>query len=81
LLIEGCLVASFAMQAHACYIYLRGEYILERNRLQAAIDEAYAAGLVGKNACGTGWDFDIYMHHGAGAYICGEETKKRSPFR
>ena len=74
LLIEGCLVASFAMQAHACYIYLRGEYILERNRLQAAIDEAYAAGLVGKNACGTGWDFDIYMHHGAGAYICGEET-------
>ena len=74
LLIEGCLVASFAMQANACYIYLRGEYILERNRLQAAIDEAYAAGLVGKNACGTGWDFDIYMHHGAGAYICGEET-------
>jgi len=75
LLIEGCLVASFAMQAHACYIYVRGEYILERNRLQAAIEEAYAAGLVGKNACGTGWDFDIYMHHGAGAYICGEELK------
>ena len=74
LLVEGCLVASFAMQANACYIYLRGEYVLERNRLQAAIDEAYAAGLVGKNACGTGWDFDIYMHHGAGAYICGEET-------
>jgi len=74
LLIEGCLVASFAMQAHACYIYVRGEYIQERNRLQAAIEEAYAAGLVGKNACGTGWDFDIYMHHGAGAYICGEET-------
>ncbi len=74
LLIEGCLVASFAMQAHACYIYVRGEYIQERNRLQAAIDEAYKAGLVGKNACGSGWDFDIYMHHGAGAYICGEET-------
>ena len=74
LLIEGCLVASFAMQAHACYIYVRGEYIQERNRLEAAIKEAYAAGLVGKNACGTGWDFDIYMHHGAGAYICGEET-------
>jgi len=74
LLVEGCLVASFAMQAHACYIYVRGEYILERNRLQKAIDEAYAAGLVGKNACGSGWDFDIYMHHGAGAYICGEET-------
>jgi len=74
LLIEGCLVASFAMQAHVCYIYVRGEYIQERNRLQAAIDQAYKAGLVGKNACGSGWDFDIYMHHGAGAYICGEET-------
>jgi len=74
LLIEGCLVASFAMQAHACYIYVRGEYIQERNRLQAAIDQAYKAGLVGKNACGSGFDFDIYMHHGAGAYICGEET-------
>ena len=74
LLIEGCLVASYAMGAHACYVYLRGEYILERIRLQEAIDEAYAAGLVGKNACGSGWDFDIYVHHGAGAYICGEET-------
>jgi len=51
---------------------VRGEYIQERNRLDAAIKEAYAAGLVGKNACGTGWDFDIYMHHGAGAYICGQ---------
>ena len=74
LLIEGCLIASFAMRAQACYIYVRGEFIHEREVLQAAIDEAYAAGLVGKNACGTGWDFDIYVHHGAGAYICGEET-------
>ncbi len=74
LLIEGCLIASFAMRANACYIYLRGEYIFERERLQQAIDEAYAAGLVGKNACGSGWDFDVYVHHGAGAYICGEET-------
>ncbi|MGF1464300.1 MAG: NADH-quinone oxidoreductase subunit NuoF [Maricaulaceae bacterium] len=74
LLIEGCLIASFAMQAHACYIYLRGEYVDERVRLQAAIDEAYAAGLIGKNACGSGWGFDCYVHHGAGAYICGEET-------
>ena len=74
LLIEGCLIASYAMQAHACYIYVRGEFILERERLQAAIDQAYEAGLVGKNACGSGWDFDIYVHHGAGAYICGEET-------
>ena len=73
LLIEGCLVASFAMGANACYIYLRGEYIFERERLQAAVDEAYDAGLVGKDNP-TGWPFDIYVHHGAGAYICGEET-------
>ncbi|MEO1067233.1 MAG: NADH-quinone oxidoreductase subunit NuoF [Pseudomonadota bacterium] len=73
-LIEGCLIASFAMNAHACYIYIRGEYIRERERLQAAIDQAYEAGLVGKNAAGSGWDFDIHLHHGAGAYICGEET-------
>ncbi|MBX3491166.1 MAG: NADH-quinone oxidoreductase subunit NuoF [Parvibaculum sp.] len=73
-LVEGCLIASFAMGAHACYIYVRGEFIREREQLQAAIDEAYEAGLVGKNAAGSGWDFDIYVHHGAGAYICGEET-------
>ncbi len=74
LLVEGCLVASFAMRAKACYIYLRGEYIDERIALQKAIDEAYKAGLIGKNACGSGFDFDLYLHHGAGAYICGEET-------
>ena len=73
-LIEGALIASFAMGAHASYIYIRGEYIREREALQAAIDEAYDAGLVGKNACKSGYDFDIYLHHGAGAYICGEET-------
>ena len=73
-LIEGCLIASFAMNAHACYIYIRGEYIREREALQAAIDEAYDAGLLGKNAAKSGWDFDLYLHHGAGAYICGEET-------
>ena len=73
-LIEGCLIASFAMGANACYIYLRGEYIREREALQIAVDEAYAAGLLGKNAVGSGWDFDLYLHHGAGAYICGEET-------
>ena len=72
--IEGCLVASFAMRANACYIYIRGEYIREKEALQTAIDEAYDAGLIGKNACGSGWDFDVYLHHGAGAYICGEET-------
>ncbi|WP_018633540.1 NADH-quinone oxidoreductase subunit NuoF [Neomegalonema perideroedes] len=73
-LIEGCLIASFAMNAHAAYIYLRGEYVREREALQAAIDECYDAGLLGKNAAGSGWDFDLYLHHGAGAYICGEET-------
>ena len=72
-LIEGCLIAGFAMNAHACYIYVRGEYIREREALQAAIDECYDAGLLGKNNK-HGWDYDIYVHHGAGAYICGEET-------
>ena len=73
-LIEGCLIASFAMSANCCYIYIRGEYIREKEMLQRAIDEAYEAGLVGRNACNSGWDFDIFLHHGAGAYICGEET-------
>lgn len=73
-LIEGALIASFAMNAHVCYIYLRGEYIREKEALQAAIDECYDAGLLGANAAGSGWDFDLYLHHGAGAYICGEET-------
>lgn len=72
-LIEGCLLASFAMGAHACYIYLRGEYVREREVLQAAVDEAYEAKLIGKNNI-HGYDFDLYVHHGAGAYICGEET-------
>ena len=73
-LLEGCLLAGFAMGAHACYIYVRGEFIREREALQRAVDEAYDAGLLGKNAAGSGWDYDIYVHHGAGAYICGEET-------
>ncbi len=73
-LIEGCLIASFAMGAHAAYIYIRGEFYNEYLHLQAAIDEAYEAGLIGKNACGSGWDFALYLHRGAGAYICGEET-------
>jgi len=73
-LIEGALLASFAMGAHASYIYIRGEFIREKEALQAAIDECYDAGLIGKNACGSGWDFDLYLNHGAGAYICGEET-------
>lgn len=72
-LVEGCLVAGFAMGAHAAYIYVRGEFIRERENLQAAIDQAYEANLLGKNNV-HGWDFDVYVHHGAGAYICGEET-------
>ena len=73
LLIEGCMIASYAMRAHACYVYLRGEYIAEREALEKAVKEAYEAGLIGKNNK-NGWDFDLYVHHGAGAYICGEET-------
>ncbi len=73
LLIEGCLVASFAMRAHAAYIYVRGEYVAEREAMEKAILEAYEAKLIGKNNI-HGWEFDLYMHHGAGAYICGEET-------
>ncbi len=73
LLIEGSLLAGFAMRAHTAYIYVRGEFIRERERLQAAVDEAYAAKLIGNNN-ENGWDFDIFVHHGAGAYICGEET-------
>ena len=74
LLLEGCLIASRAINANTCYIYIRGEYYNEAVALQKAIDEAYEAKLIGKNACGSGWDLDIYIHRGAGAYICGEET-------
>ncbi|KAI8953039.1 NADH-ubiquinone oxidoreductase [Xylaria longipes] len=73
-LIEGCLVAGRAMNATAAYIYIRGEFIHEAAVLQHAINEAYADGLIGKNACGSGYDFDVYIHRGAGAYVCGEET-------
>ena len=73
-LIEGCLVAGFAMNSHAAYIYVRGEFYRETQALQRAVDEAYDAGLLGKDACGSGWAFDVYVHRGAGAYICGEET-------
>jgi len=73
-LIEGCLIAGYAMRARAAYIYIRGEYFNEAVVLDEAIHEAYAAGLLGKNACGSGYDFDVFLHRGAGAYICGEET-------
>ena len=73
-LLEGCVLAGFAMRAHAAYIYIRGEFVNEARRLQAAIDEAYDAGLLGDNAAKSGWRFDIFLHRGAGAHICGEET-------
>ena len=73
-LLEGCLLAGFAMSAVAAYIYIRGEFRLEGDHLEAAIAEAYDAGLIGRDACGSGYAFDIYLHRGAGAYICGEET-------
>ncbi len=73
-LIEGCLISGFAMGAETAYIYIRGEFHNEANRLEAAIDEAREAGLIGSDSCGSGWPFEIYVHRGAGAYICGEET-------
>ena len=73
-LVEGTLIAGYAMRARAAYIYVRGEYIVETEALRQAVAEAYAAGLLGKNAAGSGWDFDLFVHRGAGAYICGEET-------
>ncbi|API58187.1 NADH-quinone oxidoreductase subunit F [Tardibacter chloracetimidivorans] len=73
-LIEGALVAGFAMRARAAYIYIRGEFIREAETLFAAVAQAYEKGFIGKNACGSGYDFDVFVHRGAGAYICGEET-------
>tara|TARA_B100001079_G_scaffold245690_1_gene233789 strand:+ start:1058 stop:2335 length:1278 start_codon:yes stop_codon:yes gene_type:complete len=73
-LLEGSIIASAAIGAQVCYIYIRGEFIDERKILEAALEEAYSEGLVGKNACKTGLDIDIFIHGGAGAYICGEET-------
>ena len=73
-LVEGCLIGGYAIRACAAFIYIRGEFYNEAQKLQTAIDEAYDAGLIGKNACGSGYDFDVVLHRGAGAYICGEET-------
>ncbi len=73
-LLEGCLLAGAAMQAEACYIYIRGEFIAERRCLEQAVEEAQAFGLLGPGACGSKWNFEVQIHHGAGAYICGEET-------
>jgi NADH-quinone oxidoreductase subunit F len=73
-LLEGCLIAGVGMGAHATYIYVRGEFHREADVLERAVAEAYDAGLIGADACASGWAFDIYVHRGAGAYICGEET-------
>ena len=73
-LVEGILLAGFAIGAHASYVYVRGEFYRETEALQSAIDEAYKAKLLGPDACGSGWAFDIYIHRGMGAYICGEES-------
>ena len=73
-LIEGCLISSYAVGAHTCYIYIRGEFFREGQKLQTAIEEAYEKNFLGQNACNSGWDLDIHIHFGAGAYICGEET-------
>lgn len=73
-LVEGCLIAGVAMGARAAYIYIRGEFYNEAVLLQEAICEAYKAGYLGKDCLGTGYNFDVFVHRGAGAYICGEET-------
>jgi NADH-quinone oxidoreductase subunit F len=73
-LIEGCIIASWAMGIRYCYIFVRGELQVAIRRLEQAVKEAYAKGYLGKNILGSGFDFDLYVHPGAGAYICGEET-------
>ncbi|KAJ3442087.1 NADH-ubiquinone oxidoreductase flavoprotein 1 ndufv1 [Anaeramoeba flamelloides] len=73
-LVEGCLLAGYALGANSSYIYVRGEFKKEIESLQNAIDQAYEHNLIGKNACGSGYNFDIHVHPGAGAYVCGEET-------
>lgn len=73
-LIEGCLIGGFAIGAVAAYIYIRGEFREEADHLEQAIQEARDAGFLGANACGSGYAFDVFVHRGAGAYICGEET-------
>jgi NADH-quinone oxidoreductase subunit F len=74
LVLEGCLIASYAMQADCCYIYIRGEFVSQAALLERAVAEAYEKGYAGKNILGKGYDCDLIVHRGAGAYICGEET-------
>ncbi len=72
--LEGMIIAAYAIGSHKAYVYIRGEYFRPAKRLQRGIDEAYSAGWLGKNIQGSGFDLDIVIHRGAGAYICGEET-------
>ncbi len=74
LLLEGCAIACYAIGAKVAYIYIRGEFFHVQHILERAIGEAYARGIIGKNVFGSGFDFDIYVHRGAGAYEAGEET-------
>ncbi|MGB9373845.1 MAG: NADH-quinone oxidoreductase subunit NuoF [Jiangellales bacterium] len=73
-LLEGIIISSYAIGAHQAFIYVRGEVLHVIRRLRAAVDEAYAAGYLGRDLFGTGYDLDVVVHAGAGAYICGEET-------
>ena len=73
-LIEGCIIAAYAIRSSKAYIYIRGEAVHAARRLRNAVNEAYAAGYLGKNILGSGFDLDLVVHSGAGAYICGEET-------
>jgi NADH-quinone oxidoreductase subunit F len=73
-LLEGMIIAAYAVGSHKAYVYIRGEYFRSAKRLQRAIDEAYSQSWLGKNIQGTGFDLDVVIHRGAGAYICGEET-------
>jgi len=74
LILEGCLISSWAMQADVCYIYIRGEFVRQAELLERAIAEARSRNFAGKNILGRGWDCELVVHRGAGAYICGEET-------
>ena len=73
-LLEGMIIAAYAIDSHKAYVYIRGEYFRSADRLRRAMDEAYSQGWLGKNIQGTGFDLDVVIHRGAGAYICGEET-------
>ena len=75
-LVEGCLIAGVAMRANAAYIYIRGEFVYEAVVLEHAIKQAYDAGFIGKNACGTGIDFDVHLHRGGGAF--GQQLAQRT---